>query len=288
MQSKINSKKNFSYYGFLKAIDEENLPAFDERQEGLVNYLSNMLPLVRPYEYLIVEKLLDGAGKANGYELSKYLSMNIAGFSTEATKHAITYMIKSGFFKVEDNAMMFSDIRLGVELEEYIRDLIAYGLGSYEIDFGNADPEEPFHLWGQYKKEQVKQILLRNPADIMKGTEIIDNVTFAYVTVIKGKTIKATLNYDDGYIDQNTFQWETVANIGNKELESLKNCNEMQVFVRKVENEDGITLPFTYLGKGKMHYLTGPKDNGAHLFRVEMDHEVPDDVFFDFKLPSIS
>ena len=60
----------------------------------------------------------------------------------------------------------------------------------------------------------------------------------------------------------------------------------MQVFVRKVENEDGITLPFAYLGKGSMHYLTGPKENGAHLFRVEMDNEVPDDVFFDFKLPS--
>ena len=197
-------------------------------------------------------------------------------------------MIKSGFFKTEGDKIMLSDIKLGVELEEYLRDLIEYGLGRYEIDFGGEDTDELFHLWGQYKKEQVQQLLLRNPGDIMKGTKIIDGVTYAYVTVIKGKAIKDNLNYDDGYIDYKTFQWETVSNIGKKELEDLKNCEEMQVFVRKVESEDGITLPFTYLGKGKMHYLSGPKENGAHLFRVEMDTEVPDDVYFDFKLPSIN
>ena len=31
MQSKISGRKNASYYGFLKAIGEENLQAFDER-----------------------------------------------------------------------------------------------------------------------------------------------------------------------------------------------------------------------------------------------------------------
>ncbi len=287
MQSKIGTK-NYSYYGFLKAIDEENIPAFDERQEDLVNYLSDMLPVVRPYEYLIVSKLLEGAGKADRDELNHYLNISIANCSVESIDHAIEYMAKSGFFEVQDNEMMFSDVKLGVELEEYLRDLIAYGLGRYEIDFGGAESTELFRLWGQYKKEQVQQLLLKNPADIMKGTKIIDGVTYAFVTVIKGKAIKDNLNYDDGYIDQKTFQWETVSNIGKEELSKLKRCEKMQVFVRKVENEDGITLPFTYLGKGKMHYLTGPKDNGAHLFRVEMDNEVPDDVFFDFKLPSIN
>lgn len=287
MQSKISGTKNFSYYGFLKAIDEENIPAFDERQESLVNYLSNMLPIVRPYEYLIVRKLLEGAGEAKLSELNEYLNINIAKCSADSIDHAIEYMVKSGFFKIEADKIMFADIKLGVELEEYLRDLIEYGLGRYEIDFGGEDSDELFHLWGQYKKEQVMQLLLRNPGDIMKGTKIIDGVTYAYVTVIKGKAIKDNLNYDDGYIDQKTFQWETVSNIGKKELDDLKNCEEMQVFVRKVESEDGITLPFTYLGKGKMHYLSGPKENGAHLFRVEMDTEVPDDVYFDFKLPSI-
>ena len=54
IQSKIGGRKNASYYGFLKAIGEENLPAFKERQEAFVKYVSEMLPIVRPYEYLII------------------------------------------------------------------------------------------------------------------------------------------------------------------------------------------------------------------------------------------
>ena len=100
---------------------------------------------------------------------------------------------------IDGDKIVLSDIKLGVELEEYLRDLVEYGLGRYEIDFGGEDTDELFHLWGQYKKEQVMQLLLRNPGDIMKGTKILDGVTYAYVTVIKGKAIKDNLNYDDGY-----------------------------------------------------------------------------------------
>ena len=74
--------------------------------------------------------------------------------------------------------------------------------------------------------------------------------------------------------------------MSEKELASLKNSRRMHIFVRKVDNEDGIQLPFTYIGSGKMEYIEGSKKaNGAHLFRVPMEHTAPEDVWFDFKLP---
>lgn len=94
--------------------------------------------------------------------------------------------------------------------------------------------------------------------------------------------------YQSLYIDENTFQWETVANISEKELNGLKNSKKMHVFVRKVENEDGIQLPFTYIGAGKMEYIEGSrKPNGAHLFRIAMEATAPEDIYFDFKHPSV-
>ena len=53
-----------------------------------------------------------------------------------------------------------------------------------------------------------------------------------------------------------------------------------------MEDEDGITLPFTYIGSGKMEYIEGSKrvENGAHRFRISMNATAPDDIFFDFKL----
>ena len=130
---------------------------------------------------------------------------------------------------------------------------------------------------------------MNNPGNIMKGTKINDGVVYAYVTVIKGDSTKDTLKYADGYIDENTFQWETVAHVSDKELNDLIKSRMIYIFVRKMENEDGITLPLTYIGTGKLEYIEGSKkENGAHLFRVPMDVTAPEDIFFDFKLPEFA
>ena len=181
---------------------------------------------------------------------------------------------------------MLKDISLGVELSEYMQDLLEYGLGKYDVDFYGFDEKEKFQLWKPYRKEQVQQLLLNNPGDIMKGTKIYDDIAYTFVTVIKDNATNEALKYSDGYIDTHTFQWETVARITDKELNALKHCKKMQAFVRKTDKEDGILLPFTYVGSGTMEYIEGSKkENGAHLFHVRMDHETPEDLYFDFKLP---
>ena len=292
MQSKISGRKNASYYGFLKAIGEENLPAFDERQEAFVKYVSEMLPIVRPYEYLIIQKMVEGAGKAALDNVRHHVKVNVAHYESAALVHALQYMKNSGFFAVrwEDGkeTISFLDVTLDIELDEYLRDLLEFGLGKYDAEFAELPGEEmkTFHLWSKYRKEQVQQLLLNNPKDIMLGTKIYDGVVYAYVTVIKATGTKEGLKYVDGYIDRNTFQWETVANVSDKELTALKNSRRAEIFVRKVENEDGIQLPFTYIGSGHMEYIEGSKkENGAHLFRVPMEAEVPEDLYFDFRLP---
>lgn len=292
MQSKIGGRKNASYYGFLKAIGEENLPAFDERQEAFVKYVSEMLPIVRPYEYLIIQKIVDGVGKAELEDIRAFVQISMANFQEPAFEHAIHYMVKSGFFDLrEENeklTMLLSKVTLNTELDEYLRDLLEYGLGKYDAEFVELveDGNKTFHLWSKYRKEQVQQLLLNNPKDIMKGTRIEDDVVYAYVTVVKSDGTKEGLKYVDGYIDRNTFQWETIANVSAKELAALKASKRMEIFVRKVDNEDGIQLPFTYIGSGKMEYIEGSKKaNGAHLFRVPMEVEAPEDLYFDFRLP---
>ena len=36
-----------------------------------------------------------------------------------------------------------------------------------------------------------------------------------------------------------------------------------------------------------MNYIEGSrKSNGAHLFNITLDHEAPEDIFYDFKLPT--
>ena len=285
MQSRIGGKKCTSYLGFLQAIGEEDLPAFDERQEAFIRYVSDMLPLVRPYEYLILQDLMDHVGNNRLSDIEHHVSISVAHFDKASFEHAIKYMLESGFFQTEADELSVSGLRIGIEFDEYVNDLLAYGLGKYEVDFADASPDEEFHLWAKYRKSQVQQLLLNNPGDIMLGTKIYDGVVYAYVTVIKDARTLDNLKYADGYLDADTFQWETVANVSEKELNELKSSQKIHLFVRKVDSEDGIRLPFTYIGEGRMEYIEGSKKaNGAHLFRVPMKVTAPEDIFFDFRL----
>ena len=287
MQSRIGGRKNSSYLGFLQAIGEDDLPSFDERQESFIKYVSDMLPIVRPYEYLMIQALIFHAGQCSIEEVRHHVQTNAKSFQQAPFDHALHYMRETGYFELCDGALSLNGIRLGVEFDEYMRDLLEYGLGKYDVDFDDAKPDETFHLWAKYRKEQVQQLLLNNPKDIMVGTKIYDGVAYAYVTVIKATSTKDDLKYVDGYIDADTFQWETVANVSERELNALKTSKRMHIFVRKVDNEDGIQLPFTYIGSGKMEYIEGSKKpNGAHLFRIPMETTAPEDIFFDFKLPA--
>jgi hypothetical protein len=251
-----------------------------------------MLPIVRPYEYLIIQKIIEGAGKASLDELRYFTNISMKAFAAPAFEHAITYMLKSGFFTLiesdDSQVIILENVELNTELDEYMHDLLEFGLGKYDAEFVELSGEEnkTFHLWSKYRKEQVQQLLLNNPKDIMKGTRIEKDVVYAYVTVIKSDGTKEGLKYVDGYIDRKTFQWETIANVSEKELAALKASSRIEIFVRKVDNEDGIQLPFTYIGSGKMEYIEGSKKaNGAHLFRVPMEVEAPEDLYFDFRLP---
>ena len=285
MQLKINGKKSSSYLGFLKGIDEENLPSFNERQESFIKYASEMLPIVRPYEYLIIQGLLQHAGGWGLDEVREYIANNMRNYDNDSFDHALGYMLKSDYFEKHDGVIQFSNIEINVEFDEYMQDLIQYGLGQFDITFTEDDSDQVFQLWAKYRKDQAQQLLLQNPSDIMLGTKYYDGNVYGYVTVVKAKSTVENQLYADGYIDENTFQWETVANVSKDELNRLKKCEKMYLFVRKVAEENGVRLPFTYIGSGKMKYIPGSKKpNGAHLFHVIMDDPAPEDLYYDFKL----
>ena len=92
------------------------------------------------------------------------------------------------------------------------------------------------------------------------------------------------LNYKDKFLSSDVFQWESIANISKAEEERQKQAKNVYVFVRKVKSENGITLPFTYVGTGK---LTNPRKgattNGSILYDIQMDQELPDYLMDDFK-----
>ena len=276
MSIKTRGKKNCSYYNFLRGIGEENLPVFTEKQIDFINYLSGLLPLVRVHEYQIVKLLIDGPKTYR--EIEMYLTETVQGFVPAELEHALTYLQ----FVEKDKDILRLSVPMDDQLLEYVQDLIQYGLIRYVIDNGN---ETGFKLWLNYRMDQVQLKLLKNPGNIMVGTYYYDDYVVIFASLKKDLEEADKLNYKDKFLQPDLFQWESMTNLPQSHLEKLMKSTFAHIFIRKVTTENGLVLPFTYVGKGKM--LNPRKtdgDNGTYLFDIHMENELPEYLQYDFGL----
>lgn len=72
--------------------------------------------------------------------------------------------------------------------------------------------------------------------------------------------------------------------VSQKEYENLRDSEFAYVFVRKVTSENGMVLPFTYVGKGKLTNPRKQEKNQTYLFDIEMEEVLPDYLQYDFGL----
>ena len=100
----------------------------------------------------------------------------------------------------------------------------------------------------------------------------------------KDDSVQEHLNYKDKFLDNTTFQWESIAHISPKEEMRQRESKQAFVFVRKVKTENGITLPFTFVGTGKLlNPRKGVTSNGSILYDIHLDSPLPDDLMDDFR-----
>ena len=286
MSIKIGGKKNFSYYNFLRGIEEENLPAFSEKQVLFANYLSAQLPLVRKHEYLIFDCLLKGIDDIA--EIKKFLHQNIGGCREDEIQHALDYIYKNGYVSKEEDKLRLS-VEIDEDFKEYILDLLSYGLTRFSIDFGD---ESDFKLWQSYRMDQVQMKFLQNPQYNQVGTYYYGKEVVIFASLKKDLAEEDRLNYNDKFLEPDLFQWESMANVSAADVEKQQKSEHAYLFIRKVSNENGIVLPFIYVGKGKM---TNPrkqvksdkakgKDVITYLYDIKMENELPEYLQYDFGL----
>lgn len=279
MSVKMNGKKTSSYYNFLRGIQEADLPVFSDEQMPFINYLSSILPLVRQHEFMIYTCLINGVFDLSVIESE--LSDNIRNFRNEDFVHALKYMVESGFISIGSDEMKLN-AQLDDQYVEYVQDLLSYGLTRYIVDHDDA---EDFKLWGSYRIEQVQLKLCKNPGYTMKGTYVYDEVVYIFASIKKDASIQEHLNYKDKFLQANLFQWECEAGLKPEKQQELIDSKKAYLFIRKVESENGIVLPFTFVGTGKLENPRATENpRGSLLFDIWIDEPLPDYLQYDFGL----
>jgi superfamily II DNA or RNA helicase len=278
MKIKIDGKKTESYYGFLKGIGED-VPLFTEEQIAAIAYLSSMLPLVRRHEFLIAQCLLNDITSES--QIRQILSNEIGGYTDEQFDHALRFMVEGGAVIADDGEVMFA-CDADPEFKEFVSDLLNYGLSQYGVRYKND--EEDFLLYQDYRQDQALLKILENPKHNQYGTYYKNGNMYIFAGLKKDDSVQDHLNYKDKFLDKETFQWESIANITEKDIEKQRTSKQAFIFVRKVKVENGITLPFTFVGTGQLHNpRTDATTNGSILYDIHMDTPLPDDLMEDFK-----
>lgn len=277
IKSKTNGKKNRSYYQFLKNVGEDSILLFNENEVEFLNNVSDFLPLVRKDEYLIIKQMLDDS-----------LNLETLIDSKKITKDTLNHAY---FLLMKKNIIVNGKLSLPAFSEEFrtfLLDTINYGISRYDIDFG--DYEGKFKLMGNYYKEQIMMILQENSLNYMKGTKFDEKSgeTYIFVNLKKDAEAQEKLNYKDKFIDQWTFQWESENNvtIENSIGKKIQNTKIVHLFVRKMEDDHGINLPYSYLGTGHFDNLRISKnqDKPTLLLDVILDSEILESYYDDFDI----
>ncbi len=276
MQIKIDGRKTGCYYSFLQGIGEDNLPIFDDAQISFIKYVSSLLPLVRKHEYLVLHKIMDEP--CDREELSKYLLDKIEKSNMAEIEHTFKYMEKKGAIRIIGN-IIHLNVKTDDQFKEYMNDLLNYGITQYEETYRNS---EKFILWHDYRMDQVQLKLLKDPDHNQKGTYFYGDEAIVFASLKKDASIEERLNYKDKFLEPSMFQWECENNISEKELRALRLCKYVHLFVRKVQNEHGIQLPFTYVGEGRFTNERAQSKNGTYLYDIPMECALPEDLQYDF------
>ena len=284
MQIKIGNKKTNSYYGFLKGIEEENLVEFNAEQENVINYLSGLLQLVRPHDYLICKFLLEGDSSISLIE--EKVKYEVQNYNEVEFFHALKYLAKRHIVIADGDTLSLGCERNN-EFNNYLVDLLEYGLTKYKADYANNTGM--FLLWNDYRYDQVQIKRCINPGYTAVGTYYgAEGDVYIFASIKKDVAEGMEhLNYKDKFLEPSVFQWECKANISDGELNKLKTSKYAHLFIRKVESENGITLPFTYVGIG---HLDNPRQSQneerkrTFIFDIHMEEELPDYLQYDFGL----
>lgn len=284
-QTKIGGKKTGCYYSFLLGIGEDNLPMYSEKQVAFIKYTSSLLPLVRPHEYVVIQNLIAN-GPMDKADLETLLLQTVSECTTDQISHTLRFMLKKGAIIEKDNNLLLN-VNIDEQFREYLEDLLSYGITQYDNSYKHA---EKFILWHNYRMDQVQLKMLKDPDHNQKGTYFYGDEAIVFASLKKDASVEERLAYKDKFLASNVFQWECENNISNRDLQALRMCKYVHLFIRKVNEEHGVRQPFIYVGEGKfsnerkqekVDSVTG-KQNTTYLYDIPMDTELPEYLQYDF------
>jgi superfamily II DNA or RNA helicase len=268
----------------------------DESFESTLKELSSKLPLKRVYEFAILEYLLDYE-EINLESAKLQISKLMDDVDEDSILHAFECLNQdyydSGQLKSKPKLVHYNNRTLSKspllkklldheEYNKYIVDILHYGIHRYENEFEHEYYGVPhFKLYEQY--QMVDTAPLSNYRKIhssFRGSGLLvnENDYFLFIDLHKEDGIKESINYEDKFIDESYFQWQSPnntaqdSNRGQNIVDNKARGIHLHLFVRKYKVIDGKNEPYIYIGTGDTVQYDGER---PITVKIQLHHEIP-------------
>jgi superfamily II DNA or RNA helicase len=310
--SRLLTKEN--YYSFAYKIDEKSFSnkqgecLRDDKNVLFLNEVSDFLPLTKPDFYIIIKKMMLFE-EATIYEVAQECSKYIENYSEANAIYSLEFITGkfstqkekksfSSYFSFDGAKIrrteLFNEIIRNTYLLEFLNDIISYGLIQYGNIYGTVNYGVPFvREYSYYSARDLASLTMyQKSASSIRGSGIwpkkkATKFMFYFVDLIKGEETKPQVRYDDMFLSNKKFQWESDnatsqdSAIGNAYCHELNINNEkvdIYLFVRRTKKSDGVINK--YINLGKIHPVSY-KNNKPIKIVYELENEVPEDIYND-------
>ena len=133
--------------------------------------------------------------------------------------------------------------------KRFLLDSIYYSINAFDSNYKEDQYKNGLILYNKYSRKDVCRLLNweKDISSTIYGYRTHNGVTPCFVTYHKSDEIDSTINYNDHFINQSVFAWESRSNrrLESNEIKDVINSTRILLFVKK---QDGEGTDFYFMG----------------------------------------
>lgn len=256
----------------------DNIINNNKQYTWIIRELTKLLPIRRIIDYIvmievlrnksmhfdqilgIIEEALQIQGNSNLYEKLSYSLMRTEELIFE----------KEQIFKYnQDTQIITTKINISEAFKKELHEYLTFGILSFQKEFSGEilNQEISLELYKEYSRHEIAALVGydKSISSWRDGVKQYKGNHYIFVNLKKdAESIEEHLLYDDYFIDERHFHWQSqnktsrASKTGQQYINHVKDRKKIFLFVRRASNEEGIVLPFYYLGE--MEFISAKGD----------------------------
>jgi superfamily II DNA or RNA helicase/HKD family nuclease len=210
----INNAKRIEESFVLKSI-------LDSKSSSIQNINSNFQ---KKYGYSISNETLKSVVKNLNFDFVKKSKLVLT------LEDDILTLEKSFIYQLEN-----------LDFRNFLSDSIDYAINTFDAKFNLEKMSRGFLLGEKYSRKDVCRILNwdHDLTSVLFGYKTVNSITPCFVTYKKSDKISQSTQYNDHFINEHTFAWESRSNrkIESSEIQQIIKSDLILLFVKKSDGE---------------------------------------------------